>query len=284
MLAIITIVYRNYEVLHDFIVSLSAQSSHLYTLYIVDLTSCEERQVIPWIRKIEDKITYLTGDNKGYAHGVNIGIKEALRHGFTHFAVVNPDIIFDKDFVMQASQALAHHPRSIIGGKIYYAPGYEYHQKTIPLETIPYPQQKHTYTIWYAGGIVDWKHAITKHVGVDSHDDEKWSESGPTETVTGCLMLYDKTVHDMVGLWDEEYFMYYEDSDYCVRAQKKRIKIFYNPSIIIWHKNAQSTSGSGSSFHMSTMEKSRLRFGLKYAPLKTKLHLIKNYIWKLKVH
>ena len=79
-------------------------------------------------------------------------------------------------------------------------------------------------------------------------------------------MLYDKSVLDRVGFWDESYFLYYEDADLCVRAQQAGVKLFYDPTIVIWHKISQSTGGSGSSLHEKYQNRNRLRFGLKYAP------------------
>jgi GT2 family glycosyltransferase len=282
MLAIVTVVYKNYEVLHDFINSLVCQTSQMYMLYIVDLTDEKERQLIPWIRKIEDKVTYLTGENKGYAHGVNVGIENAAKQGLTRYAVVNPDIIFDTNFVLYATHSLAHHPRTILGAKIFYAPGYEYHTKSKPINAPPYPLTPDTYTIWYAGGNINWDHSTTSHVGVDEMDSGIYNEVVSTDFVSGCCMLFDKTVHDIVGAWDERYFMYYEDTDYCMRAKKKKIKILYDPTIVMWHKNAQSTGGSGSSFHLQHMDQSRLRFGLRHAPLRTKFHLLINYVFSKK--
>lgn len=271
--------YRNYEVVNDFITSLSFQTSSAYMLYIVDVTDEKERQLIPWIRKIEDRVIYITGENKGYAHGVNVGVAEALRQGSMHFAIVNPDIVFDTNFVLHTTHSLAQHPRTIVGGKIYYAPSYEFHTKTAALNTIPYPLVPNQYYLWYAGASVDWSHATVTHRGVDELDAQQFDTPEPTDIVCGCCMVYDKTVLDIVGQWDSNYFMYFEDSDYCVRAIRKGIKVLYDPTIVLWHKNAQSTGGSGSNFHEREMAKSRLRFGLRYAPLKTKLHLIKNYVF-----
>lgn len=248
-------------------------------LYIVDVTDESERQLIPWVRKIEDKVVYLTGENKGYSHGVNIGIAQALKQGSTLFAVVNPDVVLDTNFVLHATHSLAQNPRSIIGGKIFYAPGFEFHTKTQPIETIPYPLIPQKYFIWYAGAMVDWDHVTVTHRGVDMMDSDEFNTFDKTDLATGCCMIYDRTVLDIVGSWDTNYFMYYEDSDYCIRAKQKGIRVLYDPSIVLWHKNAQSTGGSGSEFHKHQMAKSRLRFGLKYAPLKTKLHLVKNYVF-----
>lgn len=247
-------------------------------LFIVDLTPAPERQVIPWIRKIEDRVIYFTSDNKGYAHGINIGVRDAVSKGFVHFACVNTDIVFDRDFVEVATQTIIHHPRTIIGAKIYYAPGYEYHTKSKPIDNLPYPNVPNTYTIWFAGGNFDWAHATTSHIGVDTVDSEAVNQECETSFITGCCMLYDKSVRDIVGEWDETYFMYYEDADYCMRGKSKNIRCYYNPRIVIWHKNAQSSDGSGSSLQTHYMKKSQLRFALKYAPFRTKLHIVKNYL------
>lgn len=270
MLAIITVVYRNYEILHDFIESLSKQSSQFYTVYFIDVTENEKREILPWIRKIDGKYSFIETKNMGYAQGVNVGIEQALRDGKTKFAVVNPDIIFDSDFVQNASESISRNPKSIIGGKIYYARGFEYHKDK-------YQPTDLGNVIWYAGGRIDWNHALGEHIGVDEVDSPKFSKFGPTEFVSGCLMIYDKSVHDIVGNWDTSYFLYFEDTDYCVRASTKNISIIYDPNIIIYHKNAQSTGGSGSNNHEVWMKKSRFRFGMKYAPIRTKMHLILNY-------
>jgi GT2 family glycosyltransferase len=89
-------------------------------------------------------------------------------------------------------------------------------------------------------------------------------------------MAYKKSVLNIVGKWDESYFLYYEDADFCERALKKGVSLLYDPSIHLWHKNAQSTGGSGSSLHQKYQTKNRLIFGLKYAPFRTKIHLLLN--------
>lgn len=269
MLAIITVVYRNYEILHDFIDSLSKQSSSFYKVYFVDVTETDKKVIIPWIRKIEGKYVFIETQNMGYAHGVNAGIDQALKDGMTRFAVVNPDIVFDYEFVNHATQSISRHPKSIIGGKIFYAKGFEYHKDK-------YQDSQLGKVLWYAGGSIDWKHALGNHKGVDNVDAPKYNLLEKTDFVSGCLMIYDKSVYDIVGKWDKEYFMYFEDTDYCVRAAQKGISLWYDPNVVIYHKNAQSTGGSGSKMHELWMKRSRMRFGMKYAPLRTKIHLLIN--------
>lgn len=266
-LAIITVVYQNYSILENFFESLEKQTNKNFHVFIVDLS--KDTQLIN--TKIHHSI--YKSENLGYAHGINIGIKNAIKEGFSKFCVMNCDTYVAPDFIDRIIIALIKNSESIIGGKIYYAPEYEYHKTR-------YQKSDLGKVIWYAGGTVDWKNALTPHRGVDEVDNKQFNKKEETEFVNGCLMCFDKLVVDKVGFWDETYFLYFEDSDYCERAKRKNIKLFYDPSIIIWHKNAQSTEGSGSKIHQKYQEKNRLIFGLKYAPFRTKIHLLKNYLLK----
>jgi len=279
-LAIITVVYENYKVLDDFFKSLEKQKNQSFHLFLVDLSNPLSHSSENWnpvIKysgfRVKHEMTMVRSKNLGYAHGINTGLKEALKQRYQYFCAMNNDTYFKYNFVESVLSSIFHHPSSIIGGKIYYAPGYEYHKSR-------YVKKDLGKVLWYAGGVVDWNHALTPHRGVDEIDKGQFNKVEKTGFINGCMMAFDKEVIEKVGYWDEGYFLYYEDADFCERAKQKRIELWYDPSIVIWHKNAQSTGGSGSKLHVKYQEKSRLRFGLKYAPLKTKLHLAKNYFMK----
>ncbi|PIX74206.1 hypothetical protein COZ39_00775, partial [Candidatus Roizmanbacteria bacterium CG_4_10_14_3_um_filter_33_21] len=195
-LAIITVVYQNYIILDDFFDSLCKNADVDFQLYIIDLSE-QKKSIIP---PSQLKVQMITGENKGYAHGVNLGIKKAMQDGINHFCIVNSDIIFSANFVQNVKQSLSDNPHSIIGGKIYYAPGYEYHKTR-------YQKINLGKVIWYAGGKVDWKNALTPHRGVDEVDKQQFDKKGETEFVNGCLMCFDKSVVEKVGLWNENYFL-----------------------------------------------------------------------------
>ncbi len=209
--------------------------------------------------------------NKGYAHCINQGIRYGENHGFEKFCVVNSDVVLSRNFVEKAKQSLSIHPSSLIGGKIYYASGYEYHKDR-------YAKKDAGNVLWYAGGVVDWDHAITRHRGVDEVDTGAFDTQTSTDFITGCLMLLDKKAIDSVGYFDESYFLYYEDADYGERAKQKHIPLLYDPSVVLWHKNSQSTQGAGSLLQQRLQRRNRLRFALAYAPIKTKLHVLINYV------
>ena len=264
-LAIITVIYQNYSILKKLFESLEGQKNKSFRLFLADLSDQKKQ-----ISGINFPFSIFHSQNLGYAHGVNLGLKKAIEQGFDKFCIINNDVYFENNFINNALNSIANNSSSIIGGKIYYAPGYEYHKSR-------YKKNDLGNILWYAGGKVDWNHALTPHRGVDEVDNGKFDKFEKTDFVNGCLMCFDKNVIEKVGFWDENYFLYFEDADFCERAKRKNIPLYYNPSIVIWHMNAQSTEGSGSKIHQKYQEKNRLIFGLKYAPWKTKLHLIKNY-------
>ncbi|MGB9707282.1 MAG: glycosyltransferase [Microgenomates group bacterium] len=269
MIGIITVNYNQNKITVDFLDSLKeAKNNKKISLFIADLSTKKELIInknYPFEIKVIEK------ENKGYAYGINSGLKYFLNKGVDKFCVVNNDILFKKNFLIETEKSFENF--DFFGGKIYYAPGFEYHKNR-------YQKKDLGKVIWYAGGIIDWKNCLIFHRGVDEVDYGQYNKIEMTDFVTGCLMCFNKQVVKKLGFWEEKYFLYFEDADYCIRAKKANFKLIYNPKIIIYHKNAQSTGGSGSKLHQKYQKKSQLIFGLKYAPFKTKIHLIKNYFFQ----
>ncbi|OGK53093.1 hypothetical protein A2970_00505 [Candidatus Roizmanbacteria bacterium RIFCSPLOWO2_01_FULL_44_13] len=264
-IGIIIINYNQYGMTSKFLESLSAvkNSSEAY-VYIVDASTYKEKFNLKGFSfkhlVVEDK------ENKGYAYGVNEGVKYFLKHGIDKFCVVNNDVVLDKNFLVEMKKTFAE--EHIFGGKIYYAGGYEYYKNR-------YKKSDLGKVLWYAGGINDWANSMIFHRGVDEVDHGQYDQYGATDSITGCLLCFDKKVWETVGAWDESYFLYFEDADFCERAKRAGFKLTYNPRLVIWHKVSQSTGGSGSGLHWKHQTKNRIKFGLKYAPWKTKLYLLK---------
>lgn len=265
-IAIITVVYNNYSDLDQYFSSFTKQIEANFRIYIVDVSTKPQKYTYPSF------VSLHYAENKGYAHGLQVGLHKALKDGYERFVFMNNDTTVDHAFVKNVSLSLAENPCSLIGGKIYYSLGYEYHKKR-------YSHKDLGHVLWYAGGIMDWDNAWAIHRGVDEVDTHIYDTVEKTEFVTGCLMVFDKKLIEKAGEMDTSYFMYYEDADWCQQVLKAGCMCIYDPRIVIWHKNAQSTGGSGSAFHQKHQKKNRLKFGLRYAPVRTKMHLLKNYFF-----
>ncbi len=264
-LAIIIVNYKNYGETESFLEYFEHQTDKNFHIYIVDVTPTPE-----YLAE-KPQTTLIHAENKGYAFGLNTGLRVAMQDGYTNFVYMNNDTRVLKDFVENVTKSIAQHPGSLIGGKIYYEKGYEYHKDR-------YQKQELGKVFWYAGGIIDWDNVYTTHRGVDEVDKGQYDRLEETDFVTGCLMCFDEELIERVGTMNEDYFLYYEDADWSVNITRAGQKLYYDPSIVLYHKNAQSTEGAGSDLHQKYQNKNRFTFGMRYAPLRTKFHLLKNSI------
>jgi GT2 family glycosyltransferase len=189
-----------------------------------------------------------TGKNLGFAGGNNSGIQHALEQGADYIWVLNNDTIVDEtclDYLVQAAEAGPS--IGMVGNKIYY-----HHTPEI---------------IWYAGGTVDLETGgMTHHTGKDFRDIGTYDTPGPTGYITGCSILVRKETVQDIGLLDENYFLYFEDVDWSLRAKEKGWKLFFEPKAKLWHKEgAHREQGYSDTFIYYSM-RNRLYFMKRFAP------------------
>ena len=214
--------------------------------------------------------------NTGFTGGNNLGIVSALARGFDFFLILNNDTLLERNFLMHLVKAADSDKKiGMTVPKIYFAKGHEFHKDR-------YTKRDLGNVIWYAGGILDWKNCIGLHRGVDEIDTGQYNKIENTDYATGACMLLKRELVESIGMFDEKYFLYYEDSDLSLRAKKKGWDIIYVPESIVWHKNAASTGGSGSGLQDYYITRNRLLFASRYAPLRTKVALLKESLMLLK--
>lgn len=207
--------------------------------------------------------------NGGYTGGNNQGIEQAKASGAEYILLLNNDTIVDKKLLKELLSVLEKDPKiGLISPKIYFFKGNEFHKDR-------YKEKDLGHVFWYAGGIMDWKNVLGKHRGVDEVDEGQYDTVQKTDFATGCCMFFKTSIIDEVGLFDPKFFLYYEDSDFNQRVKNKGYTIFYAPQAVIWHKNAGSTGGSGSGLQDYFISRNRLLFGMKYAPLRAKIALVR---------
>ena len=245
----------------------SATKGVTLTVIVVDNKSTDDsvvsvRNRFPQVLLIENE------ENLGYAGGNNVGIRYALEQDFDFVLVINPDTILMKNTLIELLKPFSTDKSiGMTSPKIYFAKGFEYHKEK-------YLKKDLGKVLWWAGGRIDWENVLTIHFGVDEVDRGRYDQALEIETMTGTAMCVRTEVFRQVGLFDERYFLYFEESDFCLRARKAGFKLFYVPTSRLWHKNARS-SGVGSELHDYYTTRNRLLFGLSHAPLKSKIALYK---------
>lgn len=71
-----------------------------------------------------------------------------------------------------------------------------------------------------------------------------FTDSQERDWITGAFFMVRKEVFDDIGFFDEEYFMYVEEVDFCYRAKKAGWKVWYNPKWHIIHYGGASGTGT----------------------------------------
>lgn len=251
----IAIVILNYKVKDDTLECIeSIKNSDYKDLNIIVVDNNSEDGLGEELAKIDGVEFIQTGKNLGYTGGNNVGIKKALRSGADYILILNPDTLIKKDAI---SILLNEGKQNLDVG--IFAP------------KILLPDKK---TLWYAGGIFDMSNVLGGHRGVNEKDQGQYEEITETDYATGAAMFIRKTVFGSIGLFDEDYFLYYEDSDFCLRARNKGFKIMYIPRAIVYHKNAHST-GLGSPLQDYFITRNRMLFASKFLPFRTKFALFR---------
>ena len=70
------------------------------------------------------------------------------------------------------------------------------------------------------------------------------------DSISGACMMFRKEVFDDIGIFDESFFLYFEDTDFCYRALKKQYKVVYNPECKIVHYKRESFKHSNLSVNL----------------------------------
>lgn len=169
------------------------------------------------IPNFKNKITLIENkDNLGFPAGNNVGIKYALKNNAEYVLLLNNDTVVDKDFLKEIVAAGEKNVLiGILGPKIYF-----------------FDDPKR---IWFAGGKFNWISG-SSHIGFGEIDKGQFEISKEVNFITGCAMLIKKEVFEKIGFLDGRFFLYYEDTDFCLRAKKRGFKCLFAPRAKIFHK------------------------------------------------
>lgn len=195
------------------------------------------RQAYPQVIQI------CNGRNLGFGRGFNVGIQYALDQGAEYVLIINNDTFVDPQILTR----LMEHARPEIGilaPLIYFAadPG----------------------RIWSGGGFFSRFTLEVKH-DLDAVIDTGLPEITERDFVPGCAMLFPAVVLHTVGLFDENFYLYYEDLDLCCRVRAAGYPIRLVSSAKMWHKVSQSSGGKHSTNERYWMARSSIIYFRKHA-------------------
>ena len=198
-------------------------------LYLVDNSTNND---LKELEKIDERIEYIYNDaNLGYGTAHNIAMRKSIAEGALYHVVLNPDIYFDAQVIEELFLYMQeHHDVGNSIPQVLYPDGeIQYLCKLLPTPSdlilrrfIPFESYKkkrnHQYELRWSG--------YDKVMNVPS--------------LSGCFMFLRTSALETIGLFDENIFMYLEDTDLNRRIHSKYKTIFY-PKVEIYHEYAKES-------------------------------------------
>lgn len=248
----IGIIIVNYNGGKQIIKCLSSLAKHDYLKKVILVDNASLDDSLKAINNLFPRVTVIKNSkNFGFAKGSNIGIRYALSNKAKNILLLNSDTILSKNDV----EKLVKNNGDIVG---------------------PILKFRRSNRLYFdLGGYIDWN--IGRSFHKEANSISRINNSNP-DYVSGAVMLIRKKVIDKIGFFDEKYFLYYEDVDYCVRARKADFKIAIDTNTIIHHE-LSSTLGRKSPITLYHNLRSNLIFILKHISLTRKTFALAYWVF-----
>lgn len=221
-IAIVVLNWNGLEDTRKSLASLYDQSYSNYTVILIENGSSEAgtEDGIEQLAKLYPDLVILENEkNLGFAGGVNTGIRYAMKRDYDFVALFNNDAVADKDWLSELVASQKQHKSGITTGLLLHADG-----KTIDSTGdwcsnwgLPFPRDR-------------------------NEPRKKAPESGFVFSGSGGASLYSIPMFREIGLFDEAFFAYYEDTDISFRAQLHDWKVYYTKKAIAYHEQGASSS------------------------------------------
>ncbi|HEY0827517.1 MAG TPA: glycosyltransferase [Bacilli bacterium] len=226
--AIVLLNWNNYSDSFECIKSLEKLEYFNYHVFLVDNNSHDNsfellhKNYSDKLFKME--ITFIKSlVNLGFAGGNNLALKKCFNEGYGYIWLLNNDTVVESGTLCNLVNEIKYdHNIGIVGSKIYY-----------------YQTNK----LWFAGGKVNSLTGGTKHIGLKEIDIGQYDETREVDYISGCSLLLRRELIASIGYMSEDYFLYYEDTDWNLQAKKRGWKIKYVPRSVVYHKVSFSSGG-----------------------------------------
>ncbi len=250
-LSIVIVNWNVRELLRECLHSIQAQRGDLeMEVIIVDSASSDGSQQMveeefPWVRLIA------SDENLGYPRGNNLGITASCGR---HVLILNPDtIVLDNALAIMIKYLDDHIDVGVVGPQLLNPDG------SVQSSRRRFPSM--------ATGLFEstWlqtlapRALLTRYYMLNLPDDEE----NDVDWVTGACLMVPRRIIDHVGLFDEGYFMYSEELDWCRRISDAGWRIVYLPTAQIVHHVGKSSEQAITARHVN-FQQAKLRYFRKH--------------------
>lgn len=247
---LVFIIILNYNGKNDTLEALASLQKLTYPKFkILVVDNGSKDSSVQAFKKYFPKIQILeNSQNLGFAEGNNRGLKLALKKGADFVLLLNNDTIADPNFLtILMKNAIKRTKFSIFGPQMRYFSDRN--------------------RLWCGGGKLSPVLAAVKMIDkgklAKNACFKRWQE---VNFISGACLLVSRQVFEKIGFLDPDYFLYWEEADFEIRASKAGFKMMYVPDAVIWHKVSKTSGGSLEPLHQYYFFRNNLLFIKKNLP------------------
>ncbi len=273
-LSVIIVNWNVRELLRRCLASIEAHRGDLSLEVIVVDNASSDNSVSMVEQEFPQVHLIASQENLGYTGGNNLGAKEARGR---YLLILNPDTEVIGDTLKQMVAYLDKHPEvGVLGPQLLYSDG------SIQSSRRRFPQLA---TAYFQGTPLSWRwFPNNRFVRMYHMADRPDDEIQPVDWLAGAALMIRRQTWQEVGPLDEQFFMYFEELDWCHRCRDAGWEIYYLPTARFIHhakgSSRQIASAAQIRFYHSRTLYFRKYFGARWATV-IRLFLLMGYVWIL---
>ena len=230
MISVVIILYNSEKYLDKCLLSLTkffyTDSNIIFeTIFVVN----DKKSYTKTIHKHFEHSKILVSDyNLGFAKGLNYAA--SVSKG-THILTLNPDIIVKSPILKVMYDFLENNPDvGIVGGKILnYDNSFQISsRRQFPTLNLLISRMLFRFCLF----------SVNKY----NYSDVSNKITHSVDSVSGSCMMFSKKLFNKLNGFDERFFLYFEDTDFCYRTIENKYKVIYFPEVLIMHAKGGSTT------------------------------------------
>ncbi|MET4538954.1 exopolysaccharide biosynthesis WecB/TagA/CpsF family protein [Arthrobacter bambusae] len=247
--AVIVVTYDNADDVGPLVAGLRAETAG-QTIRVVVADNSPDDKTMAELARFPDVLAIRTGGNLGYAGGINAAMRVA--GDADAYLILNPDLRVEPGAIAAMRRRMALSGAGMVvpvllddDGSVYPSLRWE-------------PGVLRALGDAALGGHLQGRPGWLSEMDFDP---ESYVYAHRVDWATGAALLISADAVSEVGSWDEQFFLYSEETDFCRRVRAAGLSIWFEPLARMWHERG----GSGTSPQLTAlMSVNRLRYAAKY--------------------
>jgi GT2 family glycosyltransferase len=215
LVSIIIVNWNGRDVLAECLDSIFRQAYKQVEVIVVDNHSTDDS--LELLKKYKHVLVVRNDKNEGFARGNNVGVEHAKG---TYVLLLNNDAVLEEQTLSTLVDVMEKDSHvGAVQPKLYFAEG-------------PYYKKNQINSV----GSMFTSTGFLYHPGFAKADIGTFEKRRKVFSAYGACLLIRKSVIDLLGLFDEDYFAYFEETDFCLRVWLAGYTIYYIPEAVAYHK------------------------------------------------